>query len=111
MRSEAYERESLLPQKGRHCLEENPKLLGISEIEVRHGFVRKVYGILSAQLALTTALSWLVMSHGKVWLKTNPAMLQTTMFASMAVSMAMMCVFVCRPQTMRESPNNYLLLL
>merc|ERR1719401_386694 len=32
------------------------------------------------------------------------------LFMSLAISVAMMCVFICRPDLMRKSPTNYILL-
>merc|ERR1719162_343981 len=43
-------------------------------------------------------------------LKTNPGMVMFLMFFSLAVSIAMMCTFVCNPGLMRSSPTNYIIL-
>merc|ERR1719237_1771041 len=50
------------------------------------------------------------MTIAEPMLKTNPAMLQVLLFVSLAVSVGMMCVFMCCPDTMRRTPTNYVLL-
>jgi len=86
-------------------------LSGMSETSIRHAFIRKVYGILSVQLTLTTVLGGLVVNYGQAWAKSNPALTMTVLFSSMAISVGMMCVFTCCPDTMRKSPQNYLIML
>jgi len=86
------------------------QLLELSDVSIRHAFIQKVYGILGFQLLLTTILGGLVMQWGAVLAVTNPAALMTMLFGSMAVSIGMMCVFMCCPDTMRRSPTNYILL-
>jgi len=88
-----------------------PLLGGLDDTEIRHGFVRKVYGILGSQLILTAALGGAVMQYGQVLLKTNPTLVLTMLFGSMAISLIMMFVFICCPDTMRKTPQNYALLL
>jgi len=74
---------------------------------VRQGFVRKVYGILGAQLALTTVVGGAVMSYTENVSKTA---LQPLMLVSLVVTVAMICVFSCSMDTMRSVPLNYILL-
>jgi len=78
----------------------------LSDVKVRHGFIQKVYGILGFQLVLTTLLGGLVMR----WAAPNPGAVLGLMFVSLAVSVGMMCVFMCKPDLMRRSPTNYILL-
>merc|ERR1719218_216807 len=52
-----------------------------------------------------------MIQYGEGWLETNPTLVQTLISLSLGGSVAMMCVFLCRPQTMREAPWNYLVLL
>lgn len=85
-------------------------LRGIHETAVRHAFIQKVYGILGAQLAITTLISGAILYAGQHWVKSNPALSLTMMTVSLAVSIGMMCVFMCCPDTMRETPTNYILL-
>lgn len=83
------------------------QLLKNAEASVRSGFVRKVYGILSAQLLLTTAIAvpftqmtvQAVQSH--TWI----------LYVSMAVLVATMCSMMCCANMMREFPTNYIILL
>mmetsp|Transcript_27963 Transcript_27963/g.43582 ORF Transcript_27963/g.43582 Transcript_27963/m.43582 type:complete len:264 (-) Transcript_27963:75-866(-) len=75
-------------------------------IEIRMGFVRKVYGILSAQLLLTVAIAapfsflsvdWLA---GHVWV----------MYLAYAALIACMCVMLCCGPVLRKYPENYIFL-
>lgn len=81
--------------------------LGLSETSVRHGFVRKVYGILGTQLLVTTILGGTVMKKSESMAPEDAGVL---MFLSLAGSVATMMVFWCCPQVMRRSPTNYILL-
>jgi len=82
-------------------------LAGIEDTGVRHGFIQKVYGILGMQLIVTTAGGCAVMNYGE---QVPPNMIMTLLFASLAVSIGMMFVFMCCPDTMRKVPLNYVLL-
>lgn len=85
-------------------------LVELSDTHVRHGFVRKVYGILGAQLLVTTLIGGTVMEKARVWSVTHPEILSGMLFASFFASIAVTCVFCCSPRLMRESPTNYLIL-
>lgn len=78
--------------------------------EVRHGFIRKVYGILFVQLAITTALTALCiavkpiqiwMAHHGVWL----------IVASAIVVFITLIALLCFRNLARKFPVNYFLLL
>jgi len=84
---------------------------GLNDTVVRHGFIRKVFSILAAQLIVTTILGGLTMNYGMALAKTNPALVMTVMCASIVISVGMMFVFICCPDTMRKSPRNYYLLM
>jgi len=86
------------------------ELVGLNSVSVRHGFIQKVYGILGVQLVATTIIGGATMKLGEDLVRTNPALMMTLLFGSLAVSVAMMCVFMCCPDTMRRSPLNYVLL-
>jgi len=86
------------------------ELIGFSESAVRHGFVQKVYGILGAQLVSTTIIGGTTMTMFKTMKQTHPEVLFFLMFGSLAISISMMCVFMCKPDLMRQSPTNYVLL-
>lgn len=85
-------------------------LSGIHETAVRHAFIQKVYGILGAQLTVTTLISGAILYGGEHLLKKNPNLSLALITCSMAASIAMMCVFWCCPDTMRRTPTNYILL-
>eukprot|EP00437_Effrenium_voratum_P022266 CAMPEP_0181409908 /NCGR_PEP_ID=MMETSP1110-20121109/7066_1 /TAXON_ID=174948 /ORGANISM="Symbiodinium sp., Strain CCMP421" /LENGTH=270 /DNA_ID=CAMNT_0023532439 /DNA_START=40 /DNA_END=853 /DNA_ORIENTATION=- len=89
---------------------EGEELAGIHDTVVRHGFVRKVYGILSMQLIVTTAIAAGTMRYALQLRQTNPAAIPIVMTFSIAVTISTMLVFLCCPQTMRKSPTNYVLL-
>ncbi|CAE8645194.1 unnamed protein product, partial [Polarella glacialis] len=78
---------------------------------VRHGFIRKVYGILGAQLVLTTLIAGLIVRGGSEMIHKNPGLSSTMIVSSCFVSLAIMMVFLCCPETMRSSPTNYILLV
>jgi len=81
--------------------------MAFSERSVRHGFVRKVYGILGTQLLVTTVLGGAVMKKSE---SMDPEIGTVLMFLSLLGSVATMMVFWCCPQVMRRSPTNYILL-
>mmetsp|Transcript_34039 Transcript_34039/g.81695 ORF Transcript_34039/g.81695 Transcript_34039/m.81695 type:complete len:254 (+) Transcript_34039:91-852(+) len=86
-------------------------LAGIRDVDVRMGFIRKVYGILGAQMVVTTIIASLITIYGEHLVRYNPALVTSLMVVSMVMSISTMCVFICCPDTMRKSPTNYLLLL
>lgn len=90
--------------------ENNPSLLGISDVHVRHAFIQKVYGILGFQLVVTTVLAGLVFKYGEALVRSNPGLAMSMIFFSMAVSIGMLCTFICCRDTMRKSPQNYIIL-
>jgi len=80
------------------------------DAKIRHAFVQKVYGILGFQLILTTVLGGIVMTWGQESTITSPALFAFLTVFSIAVTIGIMCVFMCNPETMRRSPTNYILL-
>lgn len=84
---------------------------GLDDLNVRHGFIRKVYGILGFQLVITTGIGAVVQQVGQKWVRENPTLVMACLCLSLVVSVAMMCVFMCCPDTMRKTPLNYILLL
>jgi len=69
----------------------------------RAGFVRKVYGILSAQLLLTCAIAAPICQLGPTWAAQNSWML----YLSMAGLIATMCSMMCCASALRTFPTNY----
>mmetsp|Transcript_23630 Transcript_23630/g.44632 ORF Transcript_23630/g.44632 Transcript_23630/m.44632 type:complete len:251 (-) Transcript_23630:88-840(-) len=86
-------------------------LAGITDVEVRHGFIRKVYGILGVQMTITTIIASLITVYGQDLVIRNPALVTSLMVISMVMCIGTMCVFICCPDTMKKSPTNYILLL
>jgi len=88
------------------------KLISEEEVEVRAGFITKVYGILSAQLLLTALMaSPFVFSESmKAFVKTQglPLVIGVTVL-NIVFLCAMICPCGCE-KNMRTFPQNYLLL-
>eukprot|EP00404_Azadinium_spinosum_P040532 CAMPEP_0180692492 /NCGR_PEP_ID=MMETSP1038_2-20121128/848_1 /TAXON_ID=632150 /ORGANISM="Azadinium spinosum, Strain 3D9" /LENGTH=303 /DNA_ID=CAMNT_0022723655 /DNA_START=71 /DNA_END=980 /DNA_ORIENTATION=+ len=87
-----------------------PQLVALAEPATRSGFVRKVYSILAVQLVATTFMASLVLRHGREWLATRPSFVMMALTTSCIMSLAIALVFSCCPDTMRRSPENYVLL-
>lgn len=87
-----------------------PQLVALSPPETRNGFIRKVYSILLCQLAATTLLGGLVVQHGRQWLHSHPSAVMTAVVSSSILSLVLVCVFSCSPESMRKAPLNYVLL-
>jgi FtsH-binding integral membrane protein len=78
------------------------------ELTMRLGFIRKVYGILSFQLLLTTfmcTLSVVSKSYGD-FQKNNPLLMWLSLIGSIIVLLAVCCI----PGMARRVPTNYILL-
>eukprot|EP00928_Gymnodinium_smaydae_P002207 TRINITY_DN10780_c0_g2_i1.p1 TRINITY_DN10780_c0_g2~~TRINITY_DN10780_c0_g2_i1.p1 ORF type:complete len:243 (+),score=29.51 TRINITY_DN10780_c0_g2_i1:111-839(+) len=75
--------------------------------QIRLGFIRKVYGILTAQLFLTVAIAAPISRLGPVWAKANQWML----IMSTCVMFATMCSMCCCQKQLRQFPINYIFLL
>lgn len=81
------------------------KLSGISPINVRHGFIRKVYTLLTIQLLVTVAIAtpFVVVESSKDFVIANIWL----MWTCLAVNFACLITFACCPSTMRSFPLNY----
>lgn len=77
-----------------------------ASIEVRLGFVRKVYALLSCQLLLTFGLAAVVQSMSPLWRSEH----QWLMGVSMMVTMITLCAMSCCRDVCREYPKNYCIL-
>jgi len=75
--------------------------------EVRMGFVRKVYGILSAQLLLTVAIATPMQFWGEYWMEQNLWLL----YVSVGMTFATLCALACCADVGRSFPLNYIFLL
>lgn len=76
--------------------------------ETRLDFIRKVYGILSCQLLVTTVVSAWIYSNGQntEWLRSHEWLL----WLSVAMTMSTICVMACCDQTCKIYPTNYIFL-
>jgi len=75
--------------------------------EVRKGFIRKVYSILTLQLLLTVAVAApLTTLVSQDWLIANAWLL----YLSVAMTLVTMCAMVCCQQMTRTYPTNYIFL-
>ena len=74
----------------------------------RAGFIRKVYGILTAQLCVTAFIVSYVVSDKQIqeYLKGNPAILIITMIVSLTTCI----ILACCQDVARSVPINYILL-
>lgn len=85
-------------------------LEGLSEVSVRHGFVQKVFGIVSVQLAVTAAVGGVVTAAGDSLAQTSPSTVLFLVCASLAIAVVLPGLFAFWPGLMRSSPTNYILL-
>lgn len=81
----------------------NNQWVKLASRQVRLGFVRKVYSILTAQLFLTVLIAAPFQSMSLPWLMQH----QFLVVFSGAASVAMLCATACVPQMMRQFPVNY----
>jgi len=80
--------------------------LKFAEQQVRQGFIRKVYGILAAQMVVTIAVAAPITHLGPRWVSANPWLV----WGSMVGSMAMVCSLICCRDAVKTFPKNYILL-
>jgi len=71
--------------------------------DIRIGFVRKVYGILSVQLTLTCAIAYPMMQLSPAWVMAHLALV----YAVMALQVVCMCAISCCHSALRVYPQNY----
>mmetsp|Transcript_54307 Transcript_54307/g.150672 ORF Transcript_54307/g.150672 Transcript_54307/m.150672 type:complete len:246 (-) Transcript_54307:69-806(-) len=88
-------------------MDDGSTLIKNAAMEVRLGFVRKVYGILTAQLLLTVAIATPMQSMPKQWFVSNMWLLQ----ASLIGTIVAVCAISCCPSAGKTFPTNYLVLL
>jgi len=74
--------------------------------EIRMGFVRKVYSILSVQLLVTVAIAAPIAMKGPVFAQTN----QSLLAISTGVLLMTMFVPCCCPEALKTFPTNYIFL-
>merc|ERR1719359_2208900 len=75
--------------------------------EVRSGFIRKVYGILSVQLLVTVLIAFPIQQMDPTWIATHRQYAQAAMFISLFAVVGVSC---CCMQAARTFPTNYIFL-
>lgn len=97
-----YDVESLLGGGG-------DKSVLFAEREVRLGFIRKVFGLLAVQLAITAgvAATFILSAPVKAFVLGNPA----TFWVAFGLSLALVLVLSCSESARRSHPTNLVLLL
>mmetsp|Transcript_28962 Transcript_28962/g.65685 ORF Transcript_28962/g.65685 Transcript_28962/m.65685 type:complete len:242 (-) Transcript_28962:118-843(-) len=83
----------------------NPYVKNVS-LEVRQGFIRKVYSILTVQLLVTVAVAVPFQLVERRWLQAN----QWIMWLSVAMTFVTICAMTCCQEVTRKYPQNYILL-
>jgi len=79
------------------------------DVEVRHGFIRKVFGILTVQLLFTTLIATpfvVYYAAARTFIMHNQALF---VLASI-LPLAIICCAICNPSMMRTYPQNYVFL-
>lgn len=76
-----------------------------ASVEIRKGFLRKVYSLLFCQLLLTSFVAFYIFQHGqdREWLQSREWLL----WVSVVCTLATICVMVCLPEICRQYPTNY----
>lgn len=99
------ETETLLPSDGGP---RDPRNIKSASIEIRRGFIRKVYGLLTAQLIVTVMTASYIYSFGqnKEWLASHEWLLWVSVFATFAT----ICAMSCCEKVVRQHPQNYIFL-
>lgn len=82
--------------------------LGLTERAIRQGFIRKVYAILTLQLAVTFGAVWAFVTVDALgaWIRQHPGVVLGAIIGSMVLVIAMACVGSLR----RRFPINYICL-
>lgn len=89
-------------------VESGQSLVGFSETSVRHGFIRKVYGILVTQLLVTFGISALFVLDKNVgdYVRQNRGML----YSAYIITIVTILVLACAKDARRRFPTNMILL-
>jgi len=74
--------------------------------QVRMGFIRKVYGVLSWQLLLTVAVAFPLQGLPSTWWASNQWLLLTSLVGSIIAT----CAMSCCPKVTETTPTNYIFL-
>jgi hypothetical protein len=91
----------------RLILMNNPGVAGkCVPIEIRRGFVRKVYSILTAQLLMTSIISIGMQSMDTAWVKSH----MYIMYLAILMAFVTVCLMGCCNVAAKKCPVNYILL-
>ncbi|XP_052253427.1 protein lifeguard 1-like [Dreissena polymorpha] len=88
----------------------NDDFSGFSEKEVRHGFIRKVYGILMAQLVITFAIMCIFIYSEPVKEFVHDPKNVWLMIVVMVATFVVLIALACCPNVRRSFPTNMILL-
>jgi len=77
-----------------------------ASLEIRQGFVRKVYGILTAQILLTVLIAAPLQQVSTQWLQDNIWLL----YVSLGMTFVTICAMSCCQNVARSYPTNYIFL-
>jgi len=87
------------------------KLDRYSDVDIRHGFIRKVFGILTLQLLLTCAICAPFVKYNEaVRAEMNGTAFCVAIVAVLVIKCAAMCYMFCVEDAGRKFPMNYILL-
>lgn len=77
-------------------------------VEIRRGFIRKVYGLLTVQLLVTVVVASFFVrgGHDLDWLRSHEWLLWLSVF----MTLSSICVMACCEQVCRTYPTNYIFL-
>lgn len=82
-----------------------------SDVNIRHGFIRKVFGILTVQLMITCAIcAPFVMYNEVVREHMTSTSFSVALVAVSIMTIAAICYMSCKPEAARKYPTNYILL-
>lgn len=103
-----YTDEKLIRGEGELSDIENDVVMDAYTAEIRMGFIRKVYGILSVQLLITVAFVGLgFLPEVNKFIYQNIGIFYGAMFLNLMIILSMICI----PTLFRSVPTNYILLL
>jgi len=88
-------------------LEEGTRMSDAMPPEIRNGFIKKVYTLLTLMLVVTTVVAFPFQLLSVEQVRQNFALLQVLMFSSLVITLSMTC---CCLSMMRRYPTNYVFL-
>eukprot|EP00397_Hematodinium_sp_SG-2012_P057029 GEMP01070917.1.p1 GENE.GEMP01070917.1~~GEMP01070917.1.p1 ORF type:complete len:286 (+),score=36.89 GEMP01070917.1:106-963(+) len=86
------------------------KLSNDLDIVIRHGFIRKVFSVVGAQLVLTALISLPFYIYHDVLVHQFAGSLTVMILVVSVLTMCLMCYMTCKPEIGRQYPKNYIIL-